>query len=127
MWSFIAQRDADFGMSKVYGLKDTKSVGGTPFYMSPEALNEHPPDAKSDVYAYCSSHTHTHTHMHTRLIWRWPGSRRFAIILWELVTQKVPYTDEKFRTDALGLAQLYCHVVEEKKRPVVSTAPSICV
>ncbi|ELR16845.1 protein kinase domain containing protein [Acanthamoeba castellanii str. Neff] len=81
-------------LSPVYGLKDTKSVGGTPFYMSPEALNEHPPDAKSDVYA-------------------------FAIILWELVTQKVPYTDEKFRTDALGLAQLYCHVVEEKKRPVV--------
>lgn len=85
---------ADFGMAKVYGLKDTKGVGGTPFYMSPEALDEQPPDAKSDVYA-------------------------FAIILWELVTQKVPYTDEKFRTDALGLAQLYCYVVEEKKRPVI--------
>jgi hypothetical protein len=38
------------------------------------------------------------------------------VILWELVAQKVPYSDEKFRSDALGLAQLYCHVVEEGKR-----------
>jgi hypothetical protein len=44
---------------------------------------------------------------------------RFGIILWELVAMKVPYSDEKFRTDVLGLAQLYCHVVEEGKRPKV--------
>lgn len=41
---------------------------------------------------------------------------RFAIILWELVTQKVPYSDEKLRPGAAGLAELYSHVVEEKKR-----------
>jgi serine/threonine protein kinase len=39
-------------MSKVYGLKDTKGVGGTPYYMSPEALDERPPDSKSDVFSY---------------------------------------------------------------------------
>lgn len=35
---------------------------------------------------------------------------------WELITQKIPYSDEKLRSGPAGLAQLYSHVVEEKKR-----------
>lgn len=102
---------SDFGLSKVYGLKDNKAVGGTPFYMSPEALNEQPPDEKSDVYAYAKVYFCNRLFAHPAC--------RFGIILWELVTGKVPYSDEKFRPDAMGLAQLYMHVVEEGKRLAV--------
>jgi hypothetical protein len=35
---------------------------------------------------------------------------------WELITQKIPYSDEKLRAGPAGLAQLYSYVVEEKKR-----------
>ncbi|ELR16181.1 protein kinase domain containing protein [Acanthamoeba castellanii str. Neff] len=76
---------ADFGLAKVYGLKDRKGVGGTPYYMSPEVLDGEDFDSKSDVYA-------------------------FAIILWELITQKIPYSDEKLRSGPAGLAQLYSHI-----------------
>lgn len=42
----------DFGLAKVYGLKDRKGAGGTPYYMAPEVLDAAPFDAKADVYAY---------------------------------------------------------------------------
>jgi len=89
----------DFGLAKVHGLEDSKGAGGTPYYMAPEVLNSDPYDSKADIYA-------------------------FAIILWELVTQKPPYSDQKMARGAAGLAQLYSHVFVDKKRLPVMPPPS---
>jgi len=91
---------ADFGLAKVHGLEDSKGAGGTPYYMAPEVLNSDPYDSKADIYA-------------------------FAIILWELVTQKPPYSDQKMARGAAGLAQLYSHVFVDKKRlPIPADCPT---
>lgn len=59
---------ADFGLSRIKRdtFLTTKTGRGTPQWMAPEVLRNEPADEKSDVYS-------------------------FGVILWELVTQKIPW------------------------------------
>eukprot|EP01120_Amphizonella_sp_Union-15-10_P011066 TRINITY_DN459_c0_g1_i2.p1 TRINITY_DN459_c0_g1~~TRINITY_DN459_c0_g1_i2.p1 ORF type:complete len:404 (+),score=91.62 TRINITY_DN459_c0_g1_i2:161-1372(+) len=87
---------ADFGLSRVRGndgdIKQVSSatVGGTPYYMAPELfLEKVTPDEKCDIYAY-------------------------AIILWELVTEKNPY-EGQFK----NVHQLVQGILNENVRPII--------
>lgn len=55
----------DFGLSRIKS-KKTKSAVGTPHWMAPEIMRGEPYIDKSDVYS-------------------------FGMILWEIITGKVPY------------------------------------
>jgi len=69
-----------------------KGSVGSPVYMAPEILDDHPYNTSADVYS-------------------------FSIVLWELVTRKIPYAEQKFRRGAPGLFELYQFVVTNQKRP----------
>jgi serine/threonine protein kinase/peroxiredoxin family protein len=84
---------ADFGLSRI---KKTEQKGavGSPLYMAPEVLAEQPYSEKADVYS-------------------------FGIIVWELLTQMIPYEDKDFET----VADVFRYVVKQQKRP---TMPDNC-
>jgi len=84
---------ADFGLSRIQK-KEQKGAVGSPLYMAPEVLAEQPYNEKADVYS-------------------------FGIILWELMTQKIPYEDKDFET----VSDVFRFVVKQQKRP---TMPHHC-
>jgi len=87
---------ADFGLSRVRGDENQAAtqgatVGGTPFYMSPELfMNGTIADEKCDIYAY-------------------------GITLWELVSEKRPYDGLKFS----GVHGLVSAILNENLRPPI--------
>ncbi|KAG0448987.1 hypothetical protein HPP92_027562 [Vanilla planifolia] len=64
----ISKKVGDFGLSRLKHetYLTTKTGKGTPQWMAPEVLRNEPSDEKSDVYSY-------------------------GVILWELVTEKIPW------------------------------------
>jgi serine/threonine protein kinase len=85
---------ADFGLSRVLLADKNRGQAGSPVYMAPEILAQKPYEAKADVFS-------------------------FGIVLCELVTNQVPYQQEKLAT----LEEVYQHVVIDRKRP---TLPPKC-
>lgn len=85
---------ADFGLSTVKGAKADLKRAGTPLWMAPEVLSESPYDESCDLYS-------------------------FGIVLWELVTGKIPFEGVK------DLDGMITAVVKNKKRPEIpKDAPS---
>jgi len=80
---------ADFGLSRVKG-STTGGMVGSPGYMAPEILSEKPYTTKSDVYS-------------------------FGIVLWELLSQEIPYNDIDFRS----IDEIYSLVVVNEQRPKI--------
>jgi serine/threonine protein kinase len=80
----------DFGLSRVLQADRNRGQAGSPVYMAPEVLSQKPYGPKADVYS-------------------------FGIVLWELITNQVPYQAEGFVT----LEEVYQHVVIDGKRPPI--------
>jgi serine/threonine protein kinase len=92
---------ADFGLSRI---KKTEQKGavGSPLYMAPEVLAEQPYSEKADVYRYINHlrggfrvNMHSVFTLLTLLL-----AFSFGIIVWELLTQMIPYEDKDFETVA---------------------------
>jgi len=86
----------DFGIAKVEGGKNLTASGalvGTVFYMSPEQVRGEPVDARSDLYS-------------------------FGIILFELLTGRVPFKDESD-------FQIMIHHVQTPPPPPTQLLPAI--
>lgn len=79
---------SDFGLSRVKKADKNKGATGSPVYMAPEVLADKAYDEKADVFS-------------------------FAVVLWELVTNKKPYEEEQFES----LDEIYDHVVIDGARP----------
>lgn len=89
---------ADFGLAKVVG-PEMRGTHGSPVYMAPEILNDEPYNEKADVYS-------------------------FGIVLWELVTCRLPYEDQKLKGGTPGLVQLF-RLVIGGLRPTMP-GPDVC-
>jgi len=71
---------ADFGWARLADPTGRMTVrAGTPFYLSPEQLRQEPYSTKVDVFA-------------------------FALILWEMYTNKLPFYEYDFHTAQMGVA-----------------------
>lgn len=83
---------ADFGLAKVRDPEKNIGKAGSPFYMAPEVLTEKPYDERADVYS-------------------------FGILLWEFVTQSIPYIDRGFT----NFRDIIKAVVDNLERPDMPT------
>ncbi len=76
-----------------------KGATGSPVYMAPEVLADKAYDEKADVFS-------------------------FAVVLWELVTNKKPYEEEQF--ESLDGTAVYSHLIRWRRRFIFTPPPSHC-
>lgn len=84
----------DFGISRFFAQESNQYVTkqiGTPHWMAPEMFNSTNYDSKVDVYA-------------------------FGILLWEMLTEKVPYA-------GMSSVQIALHVCEQRRPEIPEDAP----
>ena len=75
-----------------------KGATGSPVYMAPEVLADKAYDEKADVFS-------------------------FAVVLWELVTNKKPYEEEQF--ESLDGTAVYSHLIRWRRRFILTPPPLI--
>ncbi|KAJ9549470.1 hypothetical protein OSB04_022013 [Centaurea solstitialis] len=94
----------DFGMSRMkhHTFLSSKSAAGTPEWMAPEVLRNEPSNEKCDVYS-------------------------FGVILWELATLRVPWTEMNSMQVVGAVGFQYRHLdIPETVDPVVSRIITDC-
>ncbi|KAI3728130.1 hypothetical protein L6452_16760 [Arctium lappa] len=94
----------DFGMSRMkhHTFLSSKSAAGTPEWMAPEVLRNEPSNEKCDVYS-------------------------FGVILWELATLRVPWTEMNSMQVVGAVGFQYRHLdIPETVDPAVSRIITDC-
>lgn len=111
---------ADFGFARIKEENATMTRCGTPCWTAPEIIKGDNYSEKADVYRYVCVDVDFDSIIHQcamTLIDACGGSRvrSFGIVMWEVLTRKVPYADQTFMSVALEIL--------DGKRPDV---PSDC-
>lgn len=88
---YLLCKVADFGVSRYAEADTTMTVTGTPAWLAPEVMSDQMYDHKADVWS-------------------------FGLILWELATHQIPYSDDE-SANCLSAFQLMNAIVNQKVTP----------